>query len=116
MIVEQRTYDIVPGKLPAFTSLYQDEGLSIQVGHLGSLLGYYTSEFGVLNQVVHLWAYEDLADRQTRRAGLFADQRWLAYFDKVIPLVQRQYSVILSPLAAVRPVPARILRDRERAQ
>lgn len=115
MIVEQRTYDIVPGKLPVFTALYQEEGLALQVGHLGMLLGYYTSEFGVLNQVVHLWGYETLADRQTRRAALFEDQRWLAYFAKVIQVVQRQHSVILSPLASVRPIAAQIIQLREGA-
>ena len=113
MIVEQRTYDIVPGKLPLFTELYQNEGLAIQIGILGNLLGYYTSEFGVLNQVVHLWGYEDLMDRGTRRSALFANQQWLSYFAKVIPIVDRQYSVILSPLASVRPVAAQILPDRK---
>lgn len=113
MIVEQRTYDIIPGKLATFTALYECEGLAVQAGHLGMLLGYYSSEFGDLNQVVHLWGYEDLADRQARRTALFDDPAWLAYFDKVIPIVARQRSVILHPLASVRPTAARILQAME---
>lgn len=113
MIVEQRTYDIVPGKLGTFTTLYENEGLTVQLSHLGTLLGYYTSEFGVLNQVVHLWGYRDLMERDTRRAALFADKKWLAYFDKVIPMVLSQRSVILKPLASVEPVAARVNQSTE---
>lgn len=116
MLVEQRTYSIVPGKLSTFTTMYQSEGLRVQLGHLGTLLGYYTSEFGLLNQVVHLWGYQDLEDRETRRAALFADPKWLTYFDKVIPLVLSQQSVILKPLLSITPVPAHIIHSEEESR
>ena len=108
MIVEQRTYDIQPGRIPAYLALYEAEGLEVQRTHLGRLLGYYSSEFGTLNQIVHHWAYDDLADRARRRAALFADPRWRAYFDRVLPLIVKQHSTILVPAPFVRPVPAEI--------
>ena len=39
-------------------------------GLLGPPLGWYISmDIGELNQVVHLWGYESLADRASRRGG-----------------------------------------------
>jgi hypothetical protein len=35
-----------------------------------------------VNQVVHLWSYTDMADRELRRASLENDPRWLAYRHK----------------------------------
>lgn len=79
MIIDHRTYTIQTGLIRDFLSLYAAEGLVVQTEHLGSCLGYYTTEVGELNQVVHLWAYIDMADRERRRAALEADPRWLAY-------------------------------------
>jgi hypothetical protein len=97
MLVEQRTYDILPARVPDFYALYQAEGMVVQIRHLGRMLGYYSSEFGTLNQIVHLWGYDDLQERATRRAALFADAEWQAYFAKVLPLIVRQESRILVP-------------------
>ena len=79
MIVDQRTYTIQIGLLHDFLALYAAEGLAVQTEHLGAPLGYYTTEIGNVNQVVHLWGYTDMADREKRRAALEADPRWLAY-------------------------------------
>ena len=112
MMVEQRTYDILTGRAADYLALYEAEGLEVQRGHLGRLLGYYTSEFGALNQIVHLWAYDDLADRAKRRAALFADALWLAYFKRITPLIVRQHSTILLPAAFAQPVEALVSINR----
>lgn len=97
MLVEQRTYTFQPGTVPRFLALYEEQGLAIQSSILGSPLGYFTSEFGELNQTVHLWAYESLEDRQQRRAKLFADTQWLNFFEQVAPMLVRQESKLLLP-------------------
>jgi len=97
MIVEQRTYTCHVGKSTQYVSMYEAEGLAIQRPILGNLVGYFTTEMGPLNQVVHMWAYEDLADRAARRAKLGADERWKAYIAKVQPLVLTQENKILVP-------------------
>lgn len=79
MIVDLRTYTIQTGAMRDFLALYAREGLAVQTQHLGSPLGYYTTEVGELGQIVHLWQYTDMADRELRRAALEADPRWLAY-------------------------------------
>jgi len=108
MIVEQRSYDIVPGRIAEYVDLYESLGVGVQVRHLGCLLGYFHSEFGDLNQITHLWRYDDLSDRATRRAKLFADPDWLEFFHRVLPIIVKQHSVLLNPLAFVSPQPALI--------
>lgn len=70
MIVEIRTYTLHIGKVVEFLRMYAQCGRAVQIEHLGHPLGYFTSEVGELNQVVHLWRYDDLQDRARRRAAL----------------------------------------------
>jgi hypothetical protein len=79
MIVDLRTYSIRTGAMKEFLELYAREGRAVQTEHLGAPLGYYTTEVGELGQLVHLWQYTDMADRERRRAALDSDPRWLAY-------------------------------------
>ncbi|MDM0017491.1 NIPSNAP family protein [Variovorax saccharolyticus] len=79
MIVDLRTYTLGIGAVPAFLQRYAREGLPAQKRHLGPPLGYYTTEVGTLSQVVHLWQYENMADREQRRRALEDDAQWRAY-------------------------------------
>ena len=67
MIVEMRTYTFRPGAAPTFFKIYEAKALDLQRSILGNLIGYFTSEFGELNQTVHLWGYDGLDDRRQRR-------------------------------------------------
>ena len=82
MLIDLRIYTLKIGSVRDFLALYAAEGLAVQSAHLAPPLGYYTTEVGELSQVVHLWQYQDMADRERRRAALEADPRWLAYRSK----------------------------------
>lgn len=97
MIVEERIYKLMPGKVPEYLKAYEAEGLAIQKGILGTMVGYFSTEFGPLNQIVHLWAYRDLADREARRRKLNADAGWQTYVAKVRPFVVNQENKLLLP-------------------
>jgi hypothetical protein len=97
MIVEQRTYTLRPGKVPEWMEIYQREGYELQVRILGRMVGYFSTELGTLNQVVHLWAYDDLEDRRRRREVLQAQPEWQALLQKLLPLVREMESKILIP-------------------
>ena len=97
MLVEQRTYTAHPGKWRDYLVLYEAEGLAIQKRILGRMVGYYTTEIGTLNQIIHLWAYEDLNERAEQRETLLADPGWKAYAAKMLPLLQSMESKILLP-------------------
>jgi hypothetical protein len=79
MIVDLRTYTMVPGRLKAFLDLYEREGLPVQRRHQGEPVGYFVTEIGPQNQVVHMWGYDNLAHREKCRAALDADPEWVAY-------------------------------------
>ncbi|CAM2188026.1 NIPSNAP protein [Paraburkholderia sacchari] len=97
MLVEQRIYTTLPGKWRDYLALYEAEGLAIQKRILGRMVGYYTSEIGGLNQIVHMWAYENLFEREERRERLLHDEAFRAYVKKMLPLLQSQESRILKP-------------------
>ena len=97
MIVDHRTYTLRPGTLADYVKIYETEGYAIQTKHLGQPLGWYIShDIGQLNQIVHLWAYEDLADRARRRAALMADPEWQAVIKKNAPNIMTQENKILT--------------------
>lgn len=48
-------------------ALYKSDAYAVQTEHLGKLIGFFFTEIGVVNQVVHIWAYESLDDRPVRR-------------------------------------------------
>jgi hypothetical protein len=78
-IVDMRIYTIRPQGMPAFLKIFEEHGLPLQLKYLGPPVGYYTTEIGPLNQVVHMWGYESLADMEARRAARNADPAWQAY-------------------------------------
>jgi len=97
MIIDHRTYTLHPGKLPQFLKIYEEKGFPVQTRHLGAPVGWYVSmDIGPLNQVVHLWAYDDLNQRAARRAAMQADPEWSAYLAEATPLLQHMENKILS--------------------
>ena len=104
MIYEMRTYGMKVGSVPVYLELVEEEGIQIQKGHLGDLVGYFSTEIGPLNEIVHIWAFADLADRAARRAKLAADPRWQRFMPKIQALIHTMENKILlaapfSPLA-----------------
>ena len=97
MIVEMRTYTLHVGRVAEYLRIYEAVGLETQKRILGKLVGYYTAETGDLNQVIHMWGYEDMVDRTARRTALFKDPVWLAYIPQIGPLLLAQESRILNP-------------------
>ncbi|MBM9468711.1 NIPSNAP family protein [Nakamurella leprariae] len=107
MLVEMRTYTIKPGRVDDFLSFYERHGWALQQQYLGTCLGWYSSKDGPLFQVVHLWAYQDYADRERRRDALYRDPAWVEYFDGVSEqgLLLAAENKFLSP-TGFSPVPA----------
>lgn len=97
MIVEERIYTLHPGKAAEWLKAYQEEGMAIQTRHQGQPLGYFFTEFGPLNQVIHLWGYDSLEDRARRRAAAAKDPEWQAYLVKIRPLLISQENKLLMP-------------------
>ena len=97
MIVEMRTYTIHPGTAPAYFKVYQTMGMEAQKEILGHMVGYYATEIGDLNQVVHMWAYDTLDSRTERRAKLMQDERWKKMLPELRKFIISQKTQILIP-------------------
>ncbi len=96
MIVELRTFTVQNGATAECLRIFEAEGLAIQKKILGNLLGYFYSEIGPLNQVIHLWGFKDLNDRQQRRAKLESSPGWQKYRTKIQALIIGQETQILN--------------------
>ena len=96
--VEMRTYELKPGTANTYAALYLEEGFAIQKSHLGEPVGYYVSEVGDLNQVIHMWRYDSLEQRTQKRTALFSDPAWIDYVSKIGPMVVTQKNMILNDI------------------
>ena len=99
MFYEMRTYRLKVGALPAYLRLVSEEGLAIQKEYLGELVGYFNTDIGPLNQIVHLWRFDSLDDRDMRRKRLQIDERWQAFMPKLQALIEEMECKILCPTA-----------------
>ncbi len=82
MIYDVRTYTCRPGTVKAQLELYAAHGFEAQKRHLGEPVIYGVTEIGPLNSYVHVWAYEDISDRDRKRAGMESDPDWAAFRKK----------------------------------
>ena len=73
----ERTYTPVPGMAPEYVRLQREFGRPIRGDEYGKFEGSWVSEFGTLNQYVHLWSYQDAGE--LKRAG--AAQRAIQHGD-----------------------------------
>lgn len=96
-MVEHRCYTLHPGQDGQYSRLYGEEGFKHQGPILGNLVGWYTSEFGGVNQITHMWGYESHADRDKRRAELAKSQPWQAVLPKLRALMLLQENKLLLP-------------------
>ncbi|EPL15520.1 NIPSNAP family protein [Pseudomonas sp. CF161] len=99
MYYELRTYTLNPTKLGDWLALYKSNALAVQQEHLGNLVGFFTTEIGEVNQVVHIWGYASLDERISRRNAMAADPRWqeFARLNKELNAVVSLESRLLRP-------------------
>ncbi|TXL73311.1 NIPSNAP family protein [Vineibacter terrae] len=91
MIYELRTYTLHPGTMPKYLELAEKVGRPARGDNYGLNHGYWTSEFGQLNQIWHLWSYPSADERARLRAELQKNEQWTkAYVPAIRPLLQRQ--------------------------
>jgi hypothetical protein len=74
MILELRTYTIHPGTLPKVLERF-GERLPERV-KMSPLGGFWSTEIGKLNQIMHLWPYENAGERERIRAEAVKSGKW----------------------------------------
>lgn len=104
MIYELRTYTLVPGAQPKYLKLNAEVGRKIRGDRYGKLEGFWSAEFGTLNQVVHLWSYADLNERDRLRVELAKSEAWTQeYLPQTRPMVLAQENKVLSAVVPMVP-------------
>ena len=69
MIYELRTYTVRQGTVQDVANNAATVSRSIRGDNYGKLEGYWVTDIGPLNQVMHLWSYTDLNERARRESS-----------------------------------------------
>ncbi len=92
-VYELRTYSLHVGKMAEAVKLYSEIGYPVlkQSGLAKKLVGYFQADTGTINQLVHLWKFDDDADRRAHWAALYANKDFIEGFAaRFRPLVAQQ--------------------------
>jgi len=92
-LYELRTYTLRVGTMAEAVKLYQEIGFpALQKGsHDKKLLGYFQADTGTINQIVHLWKFDDDADRRAHWVAVYANNDFVEGFaSKFRPLLMAQ--------------------------
>ena len=100
MIYEMRTYTLKPGAVAEFEERFTQR-MPYREKH-SKLGAFWHTDFGPLNQVVHVWPYEDLNHRQEVREAMASDQDLNRI--RGTDLVVNQESEIYMPAPFMRPM------------
>ena len=100
MIYEVRTYDLKPGAVPQ-----AEEAFAAALPHrekYSPIAAFWHTDIGPLNQIIHVWGYEDLGERTRIRAEAGTDPNWPP---KITPgNVVHANSEIWTPAPFMRPM------------
>ena len=85
MIYDVRIYNLKAGKLQEYLKAVKEISLPLRRKNGVKLAGWYYTDIGPSNQVIHIWAYESFAHMEKARGTIEADPIWT---DKYVPLVE----------------------------
>jgi NIPSNAP len=99
MIADLRIYTCKPNKMAEWVAMYKEMAWPLQQKYLGRCLGWFTTVEGELNTVVHIWGYEDQADRERRGKAMAADPAWQKFLAEGYrrELLLKQENRIMAP-------------------
>lgn len=81
MLYEMRTYTLKPGQTARWLELYEAHALPVLLATEGmTLIGYFRTEVGPLNRVIHIWSYPDFEARARALALVTAHPAWARDF------------------------------------
>ena len=104
MLYEVRTYTLRPGTVAEFEERFAKR-LPLREKH-SKLGAFWHTEFGPLNQVIHVYPYDDLRQRTSVRAAMAQDTA-LAQLPGGGDLIAAQEAEIMNPASFMRPLGSR---------
>jgi hypothetical protein len=80
MLYELRKYTLKVGAMATVLELYGNKGYpAFSAEEKARLVGYFTSDTGTLNQIVHLWRFKDDAERRVHWASVFSNAAFMEF-------------------------------------
>jgi hypothetical protein len=95
-LYELRTYTLYVGKLNEAQKLYQEKGWPALKQHSDKLIGYFIGDVGALNQIIHLWRFDDDADRRAHWAAVYDNAAFMEFAKDFRPLLMSQENKLMS--------------------
>ena len=75
--------------------------LPVLAATLGKPIGFYTTVVGPLNQFVHLWAYDNMADYEARSLARDSHPDFPAYLQATKELVLSQQTMLMKTIPSL---------------
>ncbi len=97
-LYEMRTYTFYVGKLPEAVALLREQGWPAleKGGFSAKAVGYFIADSGTINRLVHLWKFDDDADRRRHWARLYEDEGFMGFAGQFRPLIMTQEVQLLN--------------------
>ena len=102
MIYEMRSYEVVPGRMPAMNARFQNHTVGLFEKHGIKVVGFWKTAIGRQNfELVYILEYKDANDRMEKWEAFMKDPDWIKARNESEthgPLVAQVENKILVPL------------------
>ena len=95
-IFELRTYTLHVGKLSKAIEIYQDLGWPALQKYKKNIIRYYIGDVGALNQIIHIWQFEDDNARRELWKTIYNDKDFIKFATEFRPLVLTQENKLMT--------------------
>ena len=95
-IFELRTYTLHVGKLSKAIRIYQDLGWPALQKYKKNIIRYYIGDVGALNQIIHIWQFEDDNARRELWKIIYKDKDFIKFATEFRPLVLTQENKLMT--------------------
>ena len=94
MIYEFRTYDLVPGSVPEVMQRFGESYKKRK--DFSKLAAFFYTEIGPLNQIIHIWQFQDDNNRRKLWKTIYADKDFIKFASEFRPLVLTQENKLMT--------------------
>ena len=95
-IFELRTYTLHVGKLSKAIEVYKDLGWPALQKYKKNIIRYYIGDVGALNQIIHIWQFEDDNARRELWKIIYKDKDFIKFATEFRPLVLTQENKLMT--------------------
>ena len=95
-IFELRTYTLHVGKLGQAIQIYNELGWPALKKYNENIIRYFIGDVGALNQIIHVWQFEDDNNRRELWKTIYADMDFIKFASEFRPLVLTQENKLMT--------------------